>query len=105
MNYPRLINHDNFAPDLVQLIRTAIMMQFDGVVIPNWLPEAEVPAIKVAIAAGITAILMTAGGAAKASERGAAKRRGHLFRPTPRRRRPISRSRAVCSTTLTWRIS
>ena len=71
VTYLRLVNYDNFAPDVVQLIRTAISMEVDGLVIPNWVPEAEDPAIKEAIAAGITVILMNAGGADKATELGA----------------------------------
>jgi len=53
VTYLRLVNYDNFAPDVVQLIRTAISMEVDGIVIPNWVPEAEDPAIKDAVAAGI----------------------------------------------------
>lgn len=71
VNYLRLVNYDNFAPDVVQLIRTAISMDVDGLVIPNWVPEAEDPAIKDAMDAGITVILMNAGGADKAIELGA----------------------------------
>lgn len=71
VNYLRLVNYDNFAPDVVQLIRTAISMEVDGLVIPNWVPEAQDPAIKDAIAAGIKVILMNAGGAEKAKELGA----------------------------------
>ena len=71
VNYLRLVNYDNFAPDVVQLIRTAISMKVDGIVIPNWVPEAEDPAIKDAMAAGIKIILMNAGGSAKAKELGA----------------------------------
>ncbi len=71
VNYLRLVNYDNFAPDVVQLIRTAISMKVDGLVIPDWVPEAEDPAIKDAMAAGIKVILMNAGGADKAKELGA----------------------------------
>jgi simple sugar transport system substrate-binding protein len=71
VNYLRLVNYDNFAPDVVQLIRTAISMKVDGLVIPNWVPEAEDPAIKDAMAAGIKVILMNAGGTEKAKELGA----------------------------------
>lgn len=71
VNYLRLVNYDNFAPDVVQLIRTAIAQDVDGLVIPNWVPEAEDPAIKEAVAAGIKVILMNAGGAEKAAELGA----------------------------------
>jgi simple sugar transport system substrate-binding protein len=58
VNYLRLVNYDNFAPDVVGLIRTAISQKVDGIVIPNWVPEAEI-------------ILMNAGGSAKAKELGA----------------------------------
>jgi simple sugar transport system substrate-binding protein len=71
INYLRLANYDNFAPDVVALIRTAIAQKVDGLVIPNWVPEAEDPAIKDAMAAGIKVILMNAGGADKARELGA----------------------------------
>jgi simple sugar transport system substrate-binding protein len=71
VTYLRLVNYDNFAPDVVGLIRTAISMKVDGLVIPNWVPEAEDPAIKDAMAAGIKVILMNAGGGAKAKELGA----------------------------------
>lgn len=71
VNYLRLQSYDNFAPDVVQLIRTAIGQGVDGLVIPNWVPEAEDPAIQDAIKAGITVILMNAGGQDKAIEVGA----------------------------------
>jgi simple sugar transport system substrate-binding protein len=71
VTYLRLVNYDNFAPDVVGLIRTAISMKVDGLVIPDWVPEAEDPAIKDAMAAGIKVILMNAGGADKAKELGA----------------------------------
>ncbi|MGL4488557.1 MAG: substrate-binding domain-containing protein [Rhizobiaceae bacterium] len=71
INYLRLVNYDNFAPDVVGLIRTAISQKVDGIVIPNWVPEAEDPAIKDAMAAGIKVILMNAGGGDKAKELGA----------------------------------
>ncbi|MBI4924162.1 MAG: substrate-binding domain-containing protein [Devosia nanyangense] len=71
VNYLRLVNYDNFAPDVVQLIRTAISMDVDGLVIPDWVSEAEDPAIRDAIAAGIKVLLMNAGGADKARELGA----------------------------------
>lgn len=71
VNYLRLQNYDNFAPDVVQLIRTAISQKVDGLVIPDWVPEAEDPAIKDAMTAGIKVILMNAGGGDKAKELGA----------------------------------
>ena len=71
VNYLRLQNYDNFAPDVVQLIRTAISQKVDGLVIPDWVPEAEDPAIMDAMKAGITVILMNAGGADEAHKLGA----------------------------------
>ena len=71
VNYLRLQTYDNFAPDVVQLIQTAISQKVDGLVIPNWVPEGEDPAIKEAVAAGIKVILMNAGGIDKAKELGA----------------------------------
>jgi simple sugar transport system substrate-binding protein len=71
LNYLRLVNYDNFAPDVVGLIRTAISQKVDGLVIPDWVPESEDPAIKDAMKAGIKVILMNAGGAEKAKELGA----------------------------------
>lgn len=71
VNYLRLQSYDNFAPDVVQLIQTAISQKVDGLVIPNWVPEGEDPVIKEAIGAGIKVILMNAGGYDKAEELGA----------------------------------
>jgi len=71
VNYLRLQSYDNFAPDVVQLIQTAISQKVDGLVIPNWVPEGEDPAIKEAVKAGIKVILMNAGGLEKAKELGA----------------------------------
>jgi simple sugar transport system substrate-binding protein len=71
VNYLRLQNYDNFAPDLAQLIRTAISQKVDGLVIPDWAPESQDPAIKDAMKAGIKVFLMNAGGGDKAKELGA----------------------------------
>lgn len=71
VNYLRLQTYDNFAPDVVQLIQTAISQNVDGLVIPDWVPEAEDPVIKEAVAKGIKVMLMNAGGAEKAAELGA----------------------------------
>jgi simple sugar transport system substrate-binding protein len=71
VNYLRLQTYDNFGPDVVQLIQTAISQKVDGIVIPDWVPEAEDPVIANAIKSGIKVILMNAGGFAKARELGA----------------------------------
>lgn len=71
VNCLRLVNYHNFAPDVVQLIRTAISQKIDGLVIPDGVPEADDPAIMDAMKAGIRMILMNAGGGDKAKELGA----------------------------------
>ena len=71
VNYLRLQTYDNFAPDVVQLIQTAISQKVDGLVIPDWVPESEDPVIKQAVEAGIKVILMNAGSGDKAKELGA----------------------------------
>jgi simple sugar transport system substrate-binding protein len=71
VNYLRLQTYDNFAPDVVALIRTAISQKVDGLVIPDWVPEAEDPAIQDAMKAGIKVIVMNAGGAEEMKKLGA----------------------------------
>ena len=70
-NYLQLQTYDNLGADAAQLVRTAISQGVNGIVIPNWVPEAEDPAIKEAIEKGIKVILINAGNAAKAKELGA----------------------------------
>ncbi|MFN0192057.1 MAG: substrate-binding domain-containing protein [Aestuariivirga sp.] len=70
-NYLQLQTYDNLGADAAQLVRTAISQGVDGIVVPNWVPEAEDPAIKEAIEKGIKVILINAGNAAKAKELGA----------------------------------
>ncbi|MCX7644777.1 MAG: substrate-binding domain-containing protein [Rhodobacteraceae bacterium] len=71
VNYLQLQTYDNLGPDAAQLVRTAISQGVDGIVVPNWVPEAEDDAIRAAIDAGITVILMNAGNIEKARELGA----------------------------------
>ncbi len=70
-NYLQLQTYDNLGADAAQLVRTAISQGVDGIVIPNWVPEAEDPAIKEAIAKGIKVIMINAGNGEKAKELGA----------------------------------
>jgi simple sugar transport system substrate-binding protein len=70
-NYLQLQTYDNLGADAAQLIRTAISQGATGIVVPNWVPEAEDPAIKEAMEKGIKIILINAGNAAKAKELGA----------------------------------
>lgn len=71
VNYLQLQSYDNLGPDAAQLVRTAISQGADGIVVPNWVPEAEDDAIKSAIDQGIKVILMNAGNKEKADELGA----------------------------------
>lgn len=71
VSYLQLQTYDNLGPDAAQLVRTAISQGVDGIVVPDWVPEAEDEAIKAAIDAGIRVILMNAGTIDKARELGA----------------------------------
>ena len=70
-NYLALQSYDNLGADAAQLVRTAISQGVDGIAIEDWVPEAEDPAIKEAIAKGIKVILINAGNGDKAKELGA----------------------------------
>lgn len=71
VTYLQLQTYDNLGPDAAQLVRTAISQGVDGIVVPNWVPEAQDDAIRAAIDAGITVMLMNAGNIDKARELGA----------------------------------
>lgn len=61
VNYMRTPNYDNFGPDLVQLINTAVSQNVDGIAIPVWVPDSQVPALKAAAAKGIKIMMYNAG--------------------------------------------
>jgi simple sugar transport system substrate-binding protein len=71
VSYLQLQTYDNLGPDAAGLVRTAISQGVSGIVIPNWVPEAEDEAIKAAVDGGIKVILMNAGSLEKAKELGA----------------------------------
>ena len=71
VTYLQLQTYDNLGPDAAQLVRTAMSQGVQGIVVPNWVPEAEDDAIKAAIAAGIKVIMINAGTLEKANELGA----------------------------------
>lgn len=71
VNYLQLQTYDNLGPDAAQLVRTAMSQGVDGIVVPDWVPEAQDAAIKAAVEAGIKVILMNAGNIEKAKELGA----------------------------------
>lgn len=65
VNYLRTPNYDNFGPDLVQLINTAVSQNVDGIAIPVWVPESQVPALKAAAAKGIKIMMYNSGASVK----------------------------------------
>ncbi|NTJ68644.1 substrate-binding domain-containing protein [Agrobacterium rhizogenes] len=71
VTYLQLQTYDNLGPDAAGLVRTAISQGVKGLVVPNWVPEAEDEAIKAAVSSGIKVILMNAGSLDKAKELGA----------------------------------
>jgi simple sugar transport system substrate-binding protein len=71
VNYLQLQSYDNLGPDAAQLVRTAMSQGANGIVVPNWVPEAEDEAIKAAVASGAKVIMINAGTIDKATELGA----------------------------------
>ena len=61
VNYLRTQNYDNFGPDLVGLINTAVSQGVQGIAIPIWVPESEVPALQEAAKKGIKIMMYNAG--------------------------------------------
>ncbi|NVO24383.1 substrate-binding domain-containing protein [Donghicola mangrovi] len=61
VNYLRTQNYDNFGPDLVALINQAVAQGVDGIAIPVWVPEAQVPALQAAADKGITIMMYNSG--------------------------------------------
>lgn len=62
VNYMRTKNYDNFGPDLVQLINTAVSQKVDGIAIPIWVPESQIPALQAAAKKGIKIMMYNSGG-------------------------------------------
>lgn len=61
VNYLRTKNYDNFGPDLVGLINTAVSQGVQGIAIPIWVPDAQVPAIQEAAKKGIKIMMYNSG--------------------------------------------
>jgi simple sugar transport system substrate-binding protein len=61
VNYMRTKNYDNFGAELAQLINTAVSQKVDGIAIPVWVPESEVPALQAAAKKGIKIMMYNAG--------------------------------------------
>jgi simple sugar transport system substrate-binding protein len=64
-------NYDNLGPDAAKLIDTAISQGADGVVGPDWVPEAEDASFKKVVDAGIPLVIYNAGGIEAADSVGA----------------------------------
>ncbi|OCX64439.1 sugar ABC transporter substrate-binding protein [Thioclava sp. SK-1] len=64
-------NYDNLGVDAAELIRQAIDQGADGIVGPNWVPEAMDPAFEAVTAAGIPLVIYNAGGLEAADRLGA----------------------------------
>ena len=66
-----LQNYDNLGGDAAELIRQAIDQGADGIIAPDWVPEAMDSAFNAVADAGIPFIVYNAGGLEKAQELGA----------------------------------
>ncbi|MEZ5824823.1 MAG: substrate-binding domain-containing protein [Geminicoccaceae bacterium] len=65
VNYLRVPNYDNFGPDLVTLINQAVAQGVDGIAIPVWVPDAQVPALQAAAEQGIAIMMYNSGAPVK----------------------------------------
>ncbi|WP_405049130.1 substrate-binding domain-containing protein [Rhizobium sp. NZLR3b] len=71
VSFLQLANYDNLGPDAANLIRTAVSQGVHGMVIADWVPDAEDAAIKDAIAKGVKVIIYNAGNIDKVRALGA----------------------------------
>ena len=65
------LNYDNLGPDAADLIRTALSQNPDGIVGPDWVPDAMDEAFLAVVEAGVPLILYNAGGIDAADRLGA----------------------------------
>lgn len=65
VTYLTVPNYDNFGPDLVSLINTAVSQGVDGIAIPVWVPDAQVPALQEAAKQGIKIMMYNSGADSK----------------------------------------
>jgi simple sugar transport system substrate-binding protein len=62
VSYMTVPNYDNFGPDLVNLINTAVSQNVQGIAIPIWVPDAQIPALQEAAKKGIKIMMYNSGG-------------------------------------------
>jgi simple sugar transport system substrate-binding protein len=70
VNYMRTQNYDNFGPDLAQLINTAVSQGVQGIAIPVWVPESQIPALQAAAKKGIKIMMYNSGAEHRAAVNG-----------------------------------
>lgn len=61
VQYLRTQNYENFGPDLVTLINQAVAQGVDGIAIPVWVPDAQIPALQAAREQGIVIMQYNSG--------------------------------------------
>lgn len=61
VQFLRTQNYENFGPDLVTLINQAVAQGVEGIAIPIWVPEAQIPALQAAREAGIVIMQYNSG--------------------------------------------
>ncbi len=61
VQYLRTQNYENFGPDLVTLINQAVAQGVDGIAIPVWVPDAQIPALNMAREQGIVIMQYNSG--------------------------------------------
>lgn len=71
VTYLALQNYNNLGPDVAQLIKNAAGQNPSAIAVPDWVPEAEDPAIKEVVASGVPVIIYNAGGMEAAENVGA----------------------------------
>ncbi|HEU4686918.1 MAG TPA: substrate-binding domain-containing protein, partial [Vicinamibacterales bacterium] len=71
VTYLALANYNNLGPDAAQLAKNALGQNPSVIAIPDWVPEAEEPAIEEIIASGIPVIIYNSGGMEAAERVGA----------------------------------
>lgn len=61
VHYLALPNYENLGPDAAKLTQTAISNNASIILVPDWVPESQNPAIKQAVKAGIPVIIYNSG--------------------------------------------